>query len=240
MMDIAAEKPSISIFFPMYNDENTIELLIRETISVLEPITDDYEVIIIDDCSQDATGSIADRLCLENKRIKVVHHDQNRDYGGAVKSGLLHCSKNLIFYTDGDKQYDIKELKKFLMKIEEADVVTGYKIKRYDHFYRIIIGNIYRFIINNLFGLQIKDPTCDFRLFKREAINSIGIESNSGFVCIEMMKKIQDKGYKIAEVSVHHFPRAFGRSQAFELKRIISMFKDLCKQWVKYLRNGKL
>ncbi len=239
-MNIATEKPSISIFFPMYNDEKAIESLIQETISVLEPITNDYEVIIIDDCSQDATGNIADRLCLENNRIRVVHHDENRGYGGAVKSGLVHCSKNLIFYTDGDKQYDVRELKKLLTKIKEADVVTGYKIKRYDPFYRIIIGNIYRFIVNNLFGLKIKDPTCDFRLFKKEAIDSIGIESNSGFVCIEMMKKIQDKGYKIVEVGVHHFPRPFGRSQSFKLKRIILMIKDLCIQWTRYLKNGKL
>ena len=239
-MDITTDKLSISIFFPMYNDEHTIESLIQETISALRPITNDYEIIIIDDSSEDATGNIADRICLENNSIRVIHHNENRGYGGAVKSGLAHCSKNLIFYTDGDKQYDVRELKKLLAKIKEADVVTGYKIERCDPFYRIIIGNIYRSIVNNLFGLKIKDSTCDFRLFKKEAIDSIKIESNSGFICIEMMKKIQEKGYKIAEVGVHHFPRNFGNSQSFKLRRIISMIKDLCMQWIKYLRNGRL
>jgi hypothetical protein len=102
------------------------------------------------------------------------------------------------------------------------------------------MGNVYRSIVNNLFGLKIKDPTCDFKLFKKEVIDSVRIESNSGFVCVEMMKKIQDKGYKIVEVGVHHFPRLFGRSQSFKLKRVILMIKDLCIQWVKYLKNGKL
>jgi len=239
-MDISAEKTSISVFFPAYNDEKTVGPLIQDAISVLEQITDDYEIIIIDDCSQDATGDVADRLCLGNNRIKAIHHNENRDYGGAVKSGLAHCSKKLIFYTDGDRQYDVKELKKLLEKIREADVVVGYKIKRSDPFYRIITGNIYRVVANNLFGLKVKDPTCDFRLFKRQVIDSISIESNSGFACVEMMKKIQDRGYKIAEVGVNHFPRLSGRSQSFKLRRIVSMARDLCRQWARYLRNGRL
>lgn len=239
-MDITTERLSISVFFPAYNDEKTIESLVQEAISTLEPIVNDYEVIIIDDCSQDATGKIADRLCLENNKIRVVHHDRNRDYGGAVKSGLTHSSKDLIFYTDGDKQYDLRALKKLLVKIKEADVVTGYKIKRCDPFFRVVIGKIYRSIVNNLFGLKIKDVTCDFRLFKKEVINSIDIESNSGFICVEMMKKIQDKGYRIAEAGVDHLPRLYGKSQSFRLKRIVSMLGDFRKQWLRHLKNGKL
>lgn len=216
----------ISIFFPIFNNEKTIQNLVYDTIKTVNLITDDYEVILVNDGSNDNSKKICDELSNHNNKVKVVHHDSNKDYGSALKSGFTHSSKNIIFYTDADGQYNIEDLNKLLPLITKNDVVVGYKIKRNDPFYRIIIGNIYRFIVNRLFHLTVKDVTCDFRLFKKEVINSIDLKSNSGFICVELMKKIRDKGYKIAEVGVNHYPRQFGQSEAFKINKIFCMLKD--------------
>jgi len=162
-----------------------------------------------------------------------VHHSRNRGYGGALRTGFATATKDLIAYTDGDAQYDPAELKLLWEKLTpEADLVNGYKISRADPLHRVVIGRIYHYIVSILFGLRLRDVDCDFRLMRRSIFDRINLEKTSGIICVEMMKKIQDGGFRIVEVPVHHFHRAFGRSQFFNFRRLFSTGRDLLRLWV--------
>lgn len=221
---------SISICFPAYNDGKTIEKLVFDALSVLESITDDCEVIIVNDGSKDNTEKTCDKLTEYNTRIRVIHHTKNKGYGYSLRTGFINATKDLIFYTDGDGQYDVKELPLLLSLMREGvDMVNGYKIYRSDPFYRIITGKIYNWIVKMVFGLRIKDISCDFRLFRRSVLDKIKLDSNSGAICVEMMKKIQDAGFSIVEAPVHHYPRRYGHSQFFTFSNLFKMLLELFK-----------
>jgi|SRR3989338_233943 len=228
---LGMKKHSISAFFPVYNDAGTVELMAAKLDKILNEYAKDYEIIIVDDASPDSSGRIADELAKKNKKIKVIHHKNNLGYGGALKTGFYSCKKDLIFYTDGDAQFDVYELPKLIPFIDEYDVVNGYKIKRADKFYRKIMGNLYNLIMHILFNLKVKDVDCDFRLMHRYIFDNVKLESNSGLICTEMMKKIQDTGYTIKNIPVNHYPRVYGHSQFFRPKRILSVLIGLINQW---------
>lgn len=221
----------ISVFFPAYNDEATIERMVLDTIPVLATVTNDYEIIIIDDGSQDNTGKIADVLAGENEQVRIIHHYENRGYGGALKSGLKNSTKELIFYTDADGQYDVRELTKLLPWIEKYDFVYGNRKRRCDPLYRVIIGNIYDLLVRTLFNLRYKDATCDFRLFKKSILNRLELRANSGAICVELLKKVQSNGFKIKTVTINHYFRKYGKSEAFRPKHVINMCMELTKFW---------
>ncbi len=227
------KEESISVFFPAYNDGATIGKLVDDAVSILESFTNDYEVIIVNDGSTDNTKQILDKLIKKNGKIKVIHHLRNKGYGGALKTGFANSAKDLIFYTDGDGQYDVRELPLLLSLMKDGiDVVNGYKIKRRDPFYRIIIGKIYHWMVKIAFNLKLKDITCDFRLIRRSVFDKIKLESHSGVICVEMMKKIQDAGFVIVEIPVHHYPRRYGKSQFFVFSNVLKMVLELIKFWL--------
>ncbi len=240
MIGMKKGRYSISAFFPIYNDECTVKKMVMDALSVLRTITDDYEIILVDDCSIDKSGRIADSLAKKYRQVRVMHHRKNRGYGGALKTGITSARKDLIFYTDGDAQYDARELAKLYPLIGNADVVNGYKIKRHDVLYRIVLGRLYNAFVKVMFHMKIRDIDCDFRLFRRRVFKDITLESNSGVICVEMMKKIQLTGARIAEVPVHHYERVGGVSQFFKVMKISSVFLGLAKQWWKLMVVRKL
>lgn len=222
---------SISVFFPAYNDEKTIPGLVNDAISVLKPITDDYEVIVIDDGSPDNVGRIADEMASRDSHIMVVHHEKNRGYGGALKSGFRAATKEYIAYTDGDAQYDVKELSKFLEYCQDYDVVNGYKFKRGDALYRKVLGKAYHHLAKIMFGLRVRDADCDFRMFKRQVIENTPLYCDEGFICVEMMHKISKGNYKIKEIPVNHYPRKYGSSQFFNFRRVSKTLYNFTVGW---------
>lgn len=232
-------KKNISVFFPVYNDEATIGKIADNAVSVLESRGSDYEIIIVNDGSMDNTEQVINELSKKNDKIKVIHHPKNKGYGGALKTGFANATKDLIFYTDSDGQYDVRELPLLLSSLEKdgVDVVNGYKINRADSLYRIIIGKAYYWMVRIAFNLRLKDITCDFRLMRRSIFDKIKLESDSGAVCVEMMKKIQNLGYKISEVPVHHFPRIHGTSQAFTFSNLFKTMRELIILWLKGFRK---
>jgi glycosyltransferase involved in cell wall biosynthesis len=162
----------------------------------------------------------------------VVHHPKNRGYGGALQTGFRSATKDLIFYTDGDAQYDPGEMSALWSKLTpDTDLVNGYKISRSDPLHRIIIGRIYHHTVKLLFGLKVRDVDCDFRLLRRSIFDQVSLEKSSGVICLELMKKIQDAGFRIAEVPVHHYHRAYGRSQFFNFRRLCRTAIDVAKLW---------
>jgi len=225
-------RPSISAFFPAYNDAGTIPSMVIAADMTLRSLTDDYEVIVVNDGSSDHTAEVLEELKRSYPRLKVVHHEKNRGYGGALRTGFASASKDLIFYTDGDAQYDPRELVLLLEALTpEVDVVNGYKLKRSDPLHRVIIGKLYHWMVKTAFGLKVRDTDCDFRLFRRQVFDKVRLERNSGVICVEMMKKVQDAGFKIAQVPVSHYHRAYGRSQFFNFRRVFRVGVDLIRLW---------
>lgn len=223
---------SISAFFPAYNDGGTIASMVVSADWVLRSLTDDYEIIVVNDGSADYTGEVLEELAQRYERLRVVHHQRNRGYGGALRSGFAHATKELIFYTDGDAQYDVRELPKLLSALTDGvDLVNGYKISRADPFYRIVIGRLYHWIAKLAFGLNLKDVDCDYRLMRRRIFDQVSLECNSGAICVELMKKVQDAGFAIAQVPVSHYHRAYGGSQFFNFPRIYRALRDLASLW---------
>lgn len=226
----------ITAFFPCYNDGGTIASMVVLMSKTLKKITDNYEIIVIDDGSSDHSREILREMKRQLSCLKVIYHDRNRGYGGALRSGFAAADKDLIFYTDGDFQYDVTELNKLYRALNDGiDVVNGYKINRHDPLHRTVIGKIYQYSIKLLFGLKIKDVDCDFRLIRRSVFNCINLEYNSGVICVEMIKKMQDVGCRFAEVPVNHYFRAYGKSQFFNFKRLLHVGVNLAGLWWKLM-----
>jgi glycosyltransferase involved in cell wall biosynthesis len=224
--------PGLSIFFPAYNDAGTIASLVITALTTAETLTPDFEVIVINDGSADRTAEILDELARLYPRLKVVHHVKNRGYGGALRTGFATASKEWIFYTDGDGQYDPAEMTVLWeRRADDVDLVNGWKISRSDPFHRIVIGRMYHHTVKILFGLTVRDVDCDFRLLRRAIFDTVTLEKNSGVICLEMMKKITDAGFAIAEVPVHHYHRTHGTSQFFNFGRIARTAVDVFKLW---------
>ena len=206
-----ATAPGLSVFFPAYNDCGTIASLVITAVQSASKLTPNYEVIVVDDGSSDSTAQILSELARVYPRLKIVTHPVNRGYGGALRTGFASASKDVIFYTDGDAQYDPSEIELLWpMMTAGVDLVNGYKISRSDPLHRIVIGRIYHHTVRILFGLRVRDVDCDFRLLRRSIFDRVHLEKNSGVICLEMMKKIQDAGFRIVEVPVHHYHRAHG------------------------------
>lgn len=228
----AKRTPGLSVFFPAYNDSGTIASLVITALKAARRLTDDFEVIIVNDGSADRTAEIADELARSYPEVRVVHHERNRGYGGALRSGFAAATRELIFYTDGDAQYDPGEMEALWRALrDDVDLVNGYKISRSDPLHRIIIGRIYHHTVKLLFGLTVRDVDCDFRLMRRSIFDRVALHKDSGVICLEMMKKIEDAGFRIAEVPVHHYHRAYGRSQFFNFRRLFRTSIDVFKLW---------
>jgi glycosyltransferase involved in cell wall biosynthesis len=226
-------RPSLSIFFPAYNDAGTIASLALLAHMTARTLTDDYEVIVVDDGSPDHTGVLLDEMATTFPWLKVVHHDKNRGYGGALRTGFATASKDLVFYTDGDAQYDPREMTTlFLAFSPDVDFVNGYKISRNDPLHRIVIGRIYHWFVKLAFSLRLRDVDCDFRLMRRSIFGKVVLTRSSGVICVELMKKVQDHGFRIAEVPVHHYHRSYGRSQFFNFPRVARTLFDLTRLWL--------
>ena len=236
------KKISISAFFPCYNDAGSIALVVQDACETIKKITDNFEIIVVDDASKDESPKILRRLKRTIPNLKLIFHSSNKGYGGALKSGFKNSTKELIFYTDGDGQYDTKEIGRLLGKLtDQIDIVQGFKVKRLDPWYRTLIGKLYHHTSKALFGLKVKDVDCDFRLIRKRAIDTILLEYNSGVICVELVKKLQMKGFKFAQAGVNHFPRLSGHSQFFNYQRILKTLFELGQLWWKLVvlkQNG--
>ncbi len=196
--------------------------------------TEDYEIIVVNDGSQDSTGEILDELGDVVPELRIIHHPENRGYGAALRSGFEAAGKELVCYTDGDAQFDPRELDRLLHALTpNVDYVNGYRTRRADPLLRVLIGSPYHRFVRAAFGLQLRDIDCDFRLFRREVLESVELVEHGGTLCIELLKKLQDGGFSFAEVPVRHFPRVYGRSQYFRPKSVLASYVDLFRLWVK-------
>jgi glycosyltransferase involved in cell wall biosynthesis len=231
-MPAAGPAKGLTVFFPAYNDSGTIASLVITALQSARKLTPNFEVIVVNDGSADKTAEILDELARTYPEVRVVHHERNRGYGGALRTGFATATRDLVFYTDGDAQYDPAEMELLWRRLDDSvDVVNGYKISRSDPMHRIVIGRVYHHTVKLLFGLRVRDVDCDFRLIRRAVFDKVRLEKDSGVICLEMMKKITDAGFHIAEVPVHHYHRAYGRSQFFNFRRLFRTGVDVMKLW---------
>ena len=228
------------MFFPAYNDGGTIASLVILAVQVAGRLTPDFEVIVVNDGSTDSTREILDELARTYPRVRVIHHAGNRGYGAALRTGFASATKDFVAYTDGDAQYDPAELEVLWNRMTpDADMVTCYKIRRSDPWHRVVIGRVYHHTVRLLFRLQVRDVDCDFRLMRREIFDRVRLEKDTGVICLEMMRKIQDAGFRVVEVPVHHYHRLHGRSQFFNFRRVFWTGVDVLKLWVKLVVLGR-
>jgi glycosyltransferase involved in cell wall biosynthesis len=227
--------PSLSVFFPAYNDAPSLPGLIAKTFAVLRENVADYEVIVVNDGSYDNTAAVLEALRSQHEPyMRVVTHEQNRGYGGALRTGFASATREFVFYTDGDGQYDVSELPRLLQLVKpHTGLVNGYKLERHDPAHRIWIGSVYNFCARLLFRIRIRDIDCDYRLIRRKLLNQIHLTSTSGTICVELVRKLEISGCGVAEVGVHHYPRIHGRSQFFRLRSLAKTLVELIGLWLR-------
>jgi glycosyltransferase involved in cell wall biosynthesis len=224
--------PSLSCFFPCYNDAFSIAPLVANANAVAAAFTDDYEIIVIDDGSRDHSREVLRDLAETYPHLKLIFHDQNRGYGGALQSGFKAATKEWVFYTDGDGQYDVWELRNLLAEIQaDVDVVNGYKVTRSDAWYRLLIGKMYLGGMRLLFGFRVRDVDCDFRLIRKSVLDRIALRHTSGVICVELVVKLEQIGARFVNVPVHHYERQHGSSQFFRWRHLMRTLVQVVALW---------
>lgn len=232
---------SISAVFPAYNDAPTISGLVEQTLALLKATGRDFEIIVVDDGSSDPTPQVlAELQGRYGEALRVIRHPRNRGYGAALRSGFTAATKDLVFYTDGDGQYDPGELPLLLDCLTPAiGLVNGYKIKRHDPLYRIVVGKVYNVFVRIAFQLGVRDVDCDFRLIRRDLLEKAQLESDSGVICVEIIHKLQRLGCRTVEVPVHHYPRKAGRSQFFRFRAVVETLIQLAYLFFRNSPHGR-
>jgi glycosyltransferase involved in cell wall biosynthesis len=227
--------PSLSVFFPAYNDAPSLPGLLAKTFETLDGNVADYEVIVVNDGSPDETGPLLEALARRYEPyLRIVTHQSNRGYGSALRSGFGAARKDFVFYTDGDGQYDPGELPALLERMgPKTGLVNGYKIERNDPVHRVWIGGMYNFCARLLFRIRVRDVDCDFRLIRRALLEGISLTSTSGTICVELVRQLERTGWEIEEAPVHHFARAHGQSQFFRVRPLLTTFGQLFQLWLR-------
>ncbi len=203
----------LSIFFPAYYDEHNIPKVVEGALRVVgEMGITEYEIIIVEDGSPDRTGEVADELAARHERVRVIHHETNQGYGAALRTGFLAAKYDYVFYTDGDNQFDLDELKKFVALAPYTDIVAGYRVKKQYSRYRRFTSWVYNMILRQLFDIQDRDVDCAFKLYPTELFRRIEIESRDAFIDAEIAIKARHLGYSATEIGVTHLPRTDGIS----------------------------
>lgn len=228
------EKPplkplSLTIFFPCFNEEGNVERVTRQAVEVGRQIADDLEVLIVDDGSRDRTGEIADRLAAEIPVVRAVHNQPNRGYGGALQRGFREATKNWIFYTDGDGQFDLNELPDILPLLADHDVVSCYRLKRQDPWLRKLNAFAWTTLVNLLFHIRLRDIDGAFKIYPKPFIDAIELHSTGALIDTEMLAKARQWHLKIAQRGVRHYPRIAGQQTGANLRVILRAFKELFK-----------
>lgn len=232
---------SITVFLPAFNDEQSIAALVTNAFDTLSSLSDDFEVLVVNDGSSDSTREVLEELASRFSNLNVIHHESNRGYGAALRSGFTHASKELIFYTDGDGQYDVRELALlYPLMTGTVSVVNGYKLKRSDSRFRVVAGAAYNWFARVLFKLPIRDVDCDFRLMRRQVVQQLDLVSSSGVICVELVRKLTAAGCRFAEAPVHHYSRKYGRSQFFTFSRVVKTAIDFFVLWMRLMMRPRL
>lgn len=223
----------LSIFFPFWNEEKNIEQVVRKAIPVAEGLSKKWEIIMIDDGSSDKTLQLAQKLASENKRLRFVSHSPNRGYGAALKEGFAHARYGLVVFNDGDGQFDFSQISKFIEKIDDADIVIGFRKKRIDHPLRHLLMNLLKIWDFAFFGFYYRDIDCGFKMFKREALEKIQpLLSEGAMITTEILARAKRAGLRITEVEVSHYPRRYGNQSGGNVRVVLRAIFESFLLWI--------
>lgn len=229
-MSLTGRLASLTVFFPCHNEEENVVRVTESALRVARRVADDHEVIIVDDGSRDRTGVLADELAQRYPgEVRAVHNVPNRGYGGALQRGFREATKDWIFYTDGDGQFDFEEIDKLIELLERFDIASAYRVERQDTWVRRLNGACWSALVRLVFGLRIRDVDCAFKVYPRRFIEQVELRSEGALIDAEMLARAARAGYSIGQVGVHHHPRTAGESSGGNLRVILRAFRELLR-----------
>lgn len=226
---VSARVPALSFFFPAHNEAENIEAFVAEALKVLPTLADEFEIIAVDDGSRDSTPTLADALAAAHPRVRVVHHEVNKGYGAALRSGFRAARHDLVCFLDGDRQFKVADLGRLIERMAQSDspeVVAGYRIKRADPIIRTAYARAYRLALRIFFRLGVRDVDCACKLFKRASLEGVRLESGGAFMSAELLIKLKVRGRRIVETGVPHYPRTAGSPTGAKPSVIFRAIKD--------------
>ncbi|MCA9441511.1 MAG: glycosyltransferase family 2 protein [Candidatus Omnitrophica bacterium] len=225
-------RKSLTVFFPAHNEEENIGPLVRKTHETLNGKVEDFEILAINDGSTDGTRMVLDELEKEIPEFRGVHHEINQGYGGAVQTGFRSATKDLVFFSDGDGQFDITEISLFLDAIDDYEAVLGFRKDRQDPFHRKVFAKCWGTLIRILFGIRVRDLDCAFKMFRREHIESIQFETQGAMITTELLAKLSKRpDFTFTQIGVTHLPRTAGEQSGGSPKVVLRAFKELFRMY---------
>jgi glycosyltransferase involved in cell wall biosynthesis len=234
-------KPSISLVLPAYNEADNIEPMVAEAVPALEAVSDDYEIMVVDDGSADDTAAVTKRVMEQVPQLRLIEHKVNQGFGAAVFTGFTNAEKDWIFYTDADRQFVLSELENFVPLMDNADLIAGYRAPRQDPFMRVFYGKGWSALCSLVFGYTVRDVDCGFKLFRREIIEELSssIISRGATFSIEWLVRAKRAGYRFVELPVTHRPRVAGSQTGANINVIVRAFRELVQVRLQLWREGR-
>ena len=206
-------RPALSIVLPAYNEEGNIERVVRDASAAASGLVSSHEIVVVDDGSRDGTAAIMERLAAEmDGRLRVLRHPRNEGYGAALRDGFRATKGELVFYTDSDNQFDLRDLKDALPLMDGHDAVLGYRVDRQDPWIRKVVSSTFNRLSSAAFGMSVRDLNCSFKLFRGDKLRALPIESNDFFVDTELVARMHRAGWRYVQRGVRHYPRTSGHS----------------------------
>jgi len=221
--------PRVSLFFPVYRDEATVERVARKALRVLEELSSEHEVIIVDDGSPDRAGEIADRIAVAHPGVRVIHHERNLGYGQALRTGFAAARFEWICFTDGDDEYEVDDLRKLLRLRDYYDLVITFRYaKRYGG-WRIFVSFVYNKVLRLVFETRYRDVSSGLKLVRKSVVEELELVSTSPFIGAEITIKTMLKGFRVGEVGIQTFPRRFGRGSSTSPRNVLATLRDMLR-----------
>ncbi|MGB9723592.1 MAG: glycosyltransferase family 2 protein [Chloroflexia bacterium] len=227
---------TLSVVLPAHNEEANIEFVVRRCLEVLPGLVRDFEIVIVDDGSRDATPQIVDRLAAEDARVIALHHEVNRGYGDALMTGFAHTRGDYVMFMDSDRQFDIADLERLLPYVGRYDIVAGYRIRRRDPPLRLLYARIFNLAVRLFFGLRLRDVDCAFKVFRGDLLRDIHLEFGGALINTEILAKARRRGATLTEVGVHHYPRLVGKQSGGSFRVVFRAMRNFLRLWWKVRR----
>jgi glycosyltransferase involved in cell wall biosynthesis len=224
--------PGLSALFPAYNEIVNIGNLVQHALDVFPAIAERFEIIVVDDGSTDATAAAVEELIQLHPEVRLIGHRENHGYGAALRTGFASAREPIVFFTDGDGQFDIGEIDRLVPLLDSSDIVAGYRLKRRDPIVRSVNACFFNLLIRALFGLNHRDINCAFKLIKRDVLDAISLTSKGALINAEVLLKARRAGFIISQIGVHHYPRPVGRQTGADLSVVFRMFREVYGLWL--------